>query len=659
MEINSSKKKKKKFEDEYKILEELLISKKVKIYKVQSKKDRLTCRMMHSIQKTSFCNLNDDKIMSKEFELLSKLSHPNIIKLFTFYTTDINFNIISEYFKEGTLDTKIRKHKIFTENQAKHVCSQLLNVVKYLNENNLVHTDITPDIIYIQEIVNEKNQELYNIKILQFGSSTINIHNSNNSLYYTSPELLNNKYHKTSDIWSIGIILYQMIYDDLPFKGYKEDEIINNIKKLKVHPPDKAHHTLLSKCLKNLIKRMLNKNPFKRIKVDECLNHEWFTGIPNIDDEDTESVNSKIDLNKEINENKKKEEINTNDKKYKKSNFKTKKEESKISDISDSDESSENSSDSFSTQKKSEFESNKFSKKKILAISDKNKGKENKIIENKNRNENENKNIINNNKNHEIAKSYSSNMIEVLSNKSNGQKVSPLLIDTIKYIKYYVQINYKRAMEEEKINKIFDKIASKKIKKNDNNEIKLTNEDLYLGFLNYIGQKIFNLDSYSDNKKLFINLSNSINENKKNGNAINSNYDKNEFLKTLIILKEKYYEHNLEKSYQQLKKSNTKEIINCFNEIDKKSEYSYFKHYIKEMKSIIMKNKYKEIYLFFEFKNLIINSIKNIYNDKKDNKKKVMINVENDNISFRRNNSESTKNNGIRGIIKLVDKKGK
>ena len=659
MEINSSKKKKKKFEDEYKILEELLISKKVKIYKVQSKKDRLTCRMMHSIQKTSFCNLNDDKIMSKEFELLSKLSHPNIIKLFTFYTTDINFNIISEYFKEGTLDTKIRKHKIFTENQAKHVCSQLLNVVKYLNENNLVHTDITPDIIYIQEIVNEKNQELYNIKILQFGSSTINIHNSNNSLYYTSPELLNNKYHKTSDIWSIGIILYQMIYDDLPFKGYKEDEIINNIKKLKVHPPDKAHHTLLSKCLKNLIKRMLNKNPFKRIKVDECLNHEWFTGIPNIDDEDTESVNSKIDLNKEINENKKKEEINTNDKKYKKSNFKTKKEESKKSDISDSDESSENSSDSFSTQKKSEFESNKFSKKKILAISDKNKGKENKIIENKNRNENENKNIINNNKNHEIAKSYSSNMIEVLSNKSNGQKVSPLLIDTIKYIKYYVQINYKRAMEEEKINKIFDKIASKKIKKNDNNEIKLTNEDLYLGFLNYIGQKIFNLDSYSDNKKLFINLSNSINENKKNGNAINSNYDKNEFLKTLIILKEKYYEHNLEKSYQQLKKSNTKEIINCFNEIDKKSEYSYFKHYIKEMKSIIMKNKYNKIYLFFEFKNLIINSIKNIYNDKKDNKKKVMINVENDNKSFRRNNSESTKNNGIRGIIKLVDKKGK
>ena len=90
MEINSSKKKKKKFEDEYKILEEMLISKKVKIYKVQSKKDRLTCRMMHSIQKTSFCNLTDDKIMAKEFDLLSKLSHPNIIKLFIYFIIIIN-----------------------------------------------------------------------------------------------------------------------------------------------------------------------------------------------------------------------------------------------------------------------------------------------------------------------------------------------------------------------------------------------------------------------------------------------------------------------------------------------------------------------------------------------------------------------------------------
>ena len=90
---------------------------------------------MHRIQKSSFCNLNDDRIMFKEFELLSNLEHPNIIKLITFFTNDMNFNIISEYFKEGTLETKIQKHKIFSENQAKYVCKQLLNAIKYLNEH--------------------------------------------------------------------------------------------------------------------------------------------------------------------------------------------------------------------------------------------------------------------------------------------------------------------------------------------------------------------------------------------------------------------------------------------------------------------------------------------------------------------------------------------
>ena len=656
MEVNIGRRKKKNFDDEYTILEELLISKKVKIYKVQSKKDRLTCRMMHSIQKSSFCNLNDDKIMTKEFELLSKLNHPNIIKLFTFYTTDINFNIISEYFKEGTLDLKIRKHKIFNEKQAKHVCKQLLSVIKYLNENNLVHTDITPDIIYIKEIINEGKHELYNIKILQFGSSTINIHNTNNSLYYMPPELIHNKYHQTSDIWSIGVILYQMIYDDLPFKGYKEDEIINNIKKLNINPPDNAHHSQCSKSVKNLIKRMLNKNPFKRIKVEDCLKHEWFTGIPNNNDE-LESYSSKIEKQIYNKENPKLEEINTdikneNSKKNKKNNSKNILNESNESESSNSEISNTKKSASFNSKNQQKQGNSKKIKNNIKSLNSENENDLNiKLIADKNKN----KDIINNLKSHELVKSYSSNMIEVLSSKSNGQKISPLLIDTIKYIKYYIQINFKRNMEEEKIQNIFDKISNKNKKiNNDDKDLKITYEDLYIGYLNYIGQKRLILDSYSDNKKLFVNLCNSINENKKNGNAINLFYDKNDFVRILIILKEKYYEHNLEKSYQTLQKCYSNEIINCLSEIDKKNEFAYFKQYIDEMKNTISKNKFKEIYLFFEYENLIIETIKKFFIIKNETK----IKPKNKNLS---NTSppERLKSDGIKGIIRLIDKKGK
>ena len=114
----------------------------------------------------------------------------------------------------------------------------------------------------------------------------------------------------------------------------------------------------------------------------------------------------------------------------------------------------------------------------------------------------------------------------------------------------------------------------------------------------------------------------------------------------------------MEKSYQTLKKSSTKEIISCLNEIDKKNELTYFKNYISKMKTIILENKFKEIYLFFEYKNLIINTIKQIYNEKKKNKKKVSINLD---INPKKSipNSPDKKNNGIKGIIRLVDKKGK
>ena len=60
-----------------------------------------------------------------------------------------------------------------------------------------------------------------------------------------------------------------------------------------------------------------------------------------------------------------------------------------------------------------------------------------------------------------------------------------------------------------------------------------------------------------------------------------------------------------------------------------------------------------------ESRAVVDEGLKNVHNDKKDNKKKVMISIEKYNKPCRRNNSESTKNNGIRGIIKLVDKKGK
>ena len=206
-----------------------------------------------------------------------------------------------------------------------------------------------------------------------------------------------------------------------------------------------------------------------------------------------------------------------------------------------------------------------------------------------------------------FKKSYSLSILDASSDKSNGQKLSPLLIDSIKYMKYYIQIKYYKNKEMEKISKLFDNIMENKkkinLKDKDNNngnngnnlingnangsniKIYATYNDLYIGFLNYIGQKRFFLDSYSDNKKMFADLSNYINENKKNGNIMNTKYDKEDFIRILITFKDKFLENRLKISYQKLKKSNVSEIFSCLNEIDQKSELNFFKKYFTEIKN--------------------------------------------------------------------------
>ena len=703
----------------------------------------------------------------------------------------MNFNIISEHFKEGSLDTKIQKHKIFSENQAKYVCKQLLSGIKYLNEHNLVHTDINPDIIYIKDIIKIDNEELYNVKILQFGSSSINIHKTNNSLNYMAPELINNKYHQTSDIWSIGIILYQMIFDDLPFKGYKEDEIINNIMKLK---PDIINKDA-SPYVKNLLKKMLNKNPFKRITVNECLKHDWFS----ISSDKYKKINNNVSSNDNLKKfflshisgysgefvkgNKTEEDININlkkegNKKTNKIEEKEKEKEKKInekhflenSQNSDSieeesssilsDETEENkekedsnsdSSFSYSSfsparcksnsicfrtknifselgKKSKKNHKNKNIKKNENEISKNNRNdfthkknekklkekKDEKIIdEKKNRKKVEKKkdenqkekisnnklnNLISNDDNNNIQekniedliklkkkeiikhisltnkrllfhdsnnsflkRSFSLSILDDSSDKSNGQKLSPLLIDIMKYIKYNIQFTYYKIKEVEKIGKIFDKIINNKKKSNiNNNKIKISYDDLFRGYLTYIGQKIFLLDSYSENKKIFIDLSKYINEDKKNGNIINTLYEKEDFIRILLIFKEKYLEYRFKNSYQKLKKSNVNEIFNLLNEIDQKIEFNYYKKYFNEIKNLIMKNRLKEIYLFYEFKNLIIISIKNIFNKElkeKKEKDKQKKEREKQNKTIKNYSFENPKNNGIKGIIRVVTKR--
>ena len=223
---------------------------------------------------------NDDELNIKEqINILKKLSHPNIVKIYEFYITDNNYQLITEYCKKEF--SKYIKRS-FTEKQLAVIFYQILSGLSYLHEQKIIHRNIKLKNIMILEKEEDiiSKEEYYWIKIVDFHTAEIfkrnqKIINKNFNSYFSSPEGLKNNYLEKSDIWSVGIILHIALTGKVPFDGKTDEEInykIANIPYNNLDPRLLAH----SSEVKDLLEKLLEKDINKRFTANEALNHEWF-----------------------------------------------------------------------------------------------------------------------------------------------------------------------------------------------------------------------------------------------------------------------------------------------------------------------------------------------------------------------------------------------
>ena len=203
-----------------------------------------------------------------EIKLHSKLDHENIIHIYNVSEDEENINIIMEYAQKGNLFDVIKKEKKgISEEKAYKYFIQIVNAVYYLHQHNIIHRDIKPENILIAEDDT--------IKLCDFGwAKELTLENRKTfcgTAEYMAPEIVTNEnYGFGVDIWSLGNLLYEMIFGHSPFEGKNMNSIMINIK-----TKDLTYDKPISKECKNLIEKMLESNQQKRFKITDIFEHDF------------------------------------------------------------------------------------------------------------------------------------------------------------------------------------------------------------------------------------------------------------------------------------------------------------------------------------------------------------------------------------------------
>ena len=209
------------------------------------------------------------QLMLNEIDIHSKINHPNIIRLYNFKETEEEINILLEYAENGNLFSLIQKENGFPEHMAYKYFIQIVNAVYFLHQNNIIHRDIKPENILIGD-----NGVL---KLCDFGwAKEITVNNRSTfcgTIEYMAPEIVGSeKYDFGVDVWSLGILLYELLMGHSPFKSNKEKNVMI---KIKLHDLVFDKNKNLSEQCINLINGLLDSNPATRLKLKDIFEHPF------------------------------------------------------------------------------------------------------------------------------------------------------------------------------------------------------------------------------------------------------------------------------------------------------------------------------------------------------------------------------------------------
>ncbi|KAG8044271.1 hypothetical protein GUJ93_ZPchr0137g29189 [Zizania palustris] len=233
---------------------------------------RYACK---SVSKRKLVRRTDVDDMRREITILQHLSgQPNIVEFKGAYEDSENVNLVMEFCSGGELFDRITSKGSYSESQAAAVIRDILTVVQVCHFMGVMHRDLKPENFLLASPADDAP-----LKAIDFGLS-IFIEEGKvykdivGSAYYVAPEVLQRNYGKEADVWSAGVILYILLCGTPPFWAETEKGIFDSIV---IDEPDftSGPWPSISESAKELITRLLNKDPQKRITAAQALEHRW------------------------------------------------------------------------------------------------------------------------------------------------------------------------------------------------------------------------------------------------------------------------------------------------------------------------------------------------------------------------------------------------
>lgn len=209
----------------------------------------------------------------KEVAILRKMHHDSICKFYELFEDPLIYYLVFELCEGGTLFDRLEHDIVLEEPDAVQMCKDMFSATCYVHDRGIVHRDLRPESWLLTDFSQEARVKLSNFGLAEFCSQSNLLSQPCGTLHYVAPEVLRGQYGRPSDAWTLGVVLFLMVYGSYPFDGDSCSEVMRNVISSEPDWSDSCY--ALSNGCRDMLRCLLVKDPGKRLTPSQCLSHPW------------------------------------------------------------------------------------------------------------------------------------------------------------------------------------------------------------------------------------------------------------------------------------------------------------------------------------------------------------------------------------------------